>query len=189
MSEIVYEAAVYERTVKYRNFKGEERTVKLYFALDPIKLMRIIASVELKPNAKSGNPAKRDQPGEFTQEMQLKFITDLASDAAGTPSDDGESWEVFENFSETLAGKAFTTRLASSDADRREFADKVIMNPFRAFVNFAKEDSTNSPKEVAQLEEMLSKMERLFSVEPEKDETLEERRIRLAAELESLGNE
>lgn len=186
MSNLMYEASVYSRDVSYRNFNGEERNTTLYFALDPIKLMRLIASFNLKPNTKSKNPAKRDQPAEIGEDQQLKFVSDLASEAAGAPSDDGESWESFENFNDTLAGKAFLTRLASSDADRREFSHKVILDPFKAFVAFAKDDPSNSPKDVKQFDQMLDQMERIFSMEPNKDESLEDRKARLAAELAAL---
>ena len=37
MSQITYEASVYTRTVKYKNFKGEVNDTTLYFALDPIE--------------------------------------------------------------------------------------------------------------------------------------------------------
>ena len=59
-------------------------------------------------------------------------------------------------------GKAFLAKLAASDADRREFADKVIMDPFRAFIGYAVEDSGNSPADVKEFEQMLTKMEKLF---------------------------
>lgn len=187
MSELTYEASVYSRTVKYRNFNGKDQVANLYFALDPLKLMRLIASFNVKPNKKSNNPAVKNQPGEITDDQQLKFIQDLANEAAGWPSEDGESWETNTEFQESIAGKAFMTRLASSDADRREFAEKVILDPFRAFVAFAKEDPTNSPKEVAQFDKMLGDMERLFLGAVDKNESLEDRKARLAAELASLG--
>lgn len=189
MSQLTYEASVYSRDVKYRNFNGVEKEVTLYFALDPIKLMRLISGFEIKTDSKSGNPAKRGKPVEVSEDLQLKFVSDLAEAAAGTPSDDGESWESFADFNDTIAGKAFLTRLASSDKDRREFSERVILDPFRAFVQFAKDDETNSPKEVKQFEDMLVQMERLFVGTPNQDETLEERKARLAAELESLGDE
>ena len=47
MTNPIYEASVYQREVSYRNFKGVEKTTTLYFALDPLKLMEIIARIEL----------------------------------------------------------------------------------------------------------------------------------------------
>ena len=185
MSELIYEASVYSRTVAYKNFKGEENKVVLYFALDPLQLMQVIATFQPK-KVKSGNPARQGQAAEISDEEQLKFVRDLASRSAGSPSDDGESWELFEDFADSLAGKAFLTKLASSDGDRREFSEKVILDPFRAFVGFAKADVSNTPKDIQQFEQMLVQMENIFRMPEKKDETLEERRERLAAELAQL---
>lgn len=186
MSQLTYEASVYERTVKYRNFKGEEQTTKLYFALDPIQLMAAIASFVPKAS-KSKNPAKAAK-NEITDEDQIKFVRSLASKAAGFPSDDGESWEPFEDFENTIAGKAFLTQLVSSDGDREAFATKVILDPFRAFVGFAEADTSNTPKDVAQLKTMLGQLENVFVGAPQ-NETLEERRARLEAEMAALDEQ
>ena len=43
MSDQIYTASVYERTVKYTNFKGETRDATLTFALDPLQLLSVIA--------------------------------------------------------------------------------------------------------------------------------------------------
>lgn len=186
MSQLTYEASVYSRTVTYRNFKGVEQTAELTFALDPIQLMAAIASFNPK-TSKSRNPAKQGQP-EISDEEQIKFVQSLASKAAGFPSDDGESWEPFDNFENTIAGKAFLTQLVSSDKDRSEFAQQVILDPFRAFANFAEADKSNSPQDVANLRTMLTQLENVFSEGPPKDETLEERRARLEADLAALEN-
>jgi hypothetical protein len=185
MSELIYEASVYSRTVAYKNFLGEENKVILYFALDPLQLMQVIATFQPK-RVKSGNPARNGQAAEITDEDQLKFVRDLACRAAGTPSEDGETWEPFEDFSDSLAGKAFLTKLTSSDGDRKEFASKVILDPFRAFVSFAKADPSNTPKDVQQFEQMLVQMENIFKTPEPRDESLEERRARLAAELAAI---
>jgi hypothetical protein len=185
MSELVYEASIYARTINYRNFKGKEKSVRVQFALDPLQLMTFIAGFEPK-KVKSGNPARNGQPMEMSAEQQLTFVRDIAVKAAGNPSEDGESWIPFENFENDLAGKAFLTKLASSDGDRKEFAEVVILAPFRAFVHFAEADSSNSPTDVKQFTEMLTQMERIF-VAPEPDEeTLDERRARLMAEMRAL---
>jgi len=189
MSNTVYEAAVYTREVEYRNFNGEQKKATLHFALDPIQLMQVIASFAPKKNKKSGNPAQRGQDMEITDEEQLKFIRDLARKSAGEPSEDGETWHPFEDFDNTLAGKAFMTQLTSSDGDRKEFAEKVVLDPFRAFVNFAKNDPSNTPKDVQQFEKMLSQMENVFAAPEVRTETVEEKRARLAAELNSLSDE
>lgn len=185
MTDLIYEAAVYSRNVKYRNFQGEEKSVSLYFALDPLQLMSLIVSFDIK-TSKSGNPALRGKPMEVTDEQQLKFIRDLACHAAGSPSEDGETWTPFPDFTDSIAGKAFLTKLASSDGDRREFAEKVILAPFRAFVEFGRADVSNTPKDVQQFEVMLTQMENIFKMPEEKDETIDDRRNRLAAELALL---
>lgn len=187
MSQLVYEASVYSRTLTYKNFKGEENTVALYFALDPLQLLQMIAGFEPK-KVKSGNPARNGQVQELSGEEQLKFVRKIAVEAAGTPSEDGESWEPFEKFEESLAGKAFLTKLASSDGDRKEFAEKVILAPFRAFVGYASVDPTNSPKDVKQFTEMLGQIENIFRAPEAKEETLEERRARLIAEMNALDS-
>lgn len=185
MSELVYEASVYNRVVSYRNFKGQEKKVSLYFALDPLQLMTFIASFEPK-KIKSGNPARNGQNAEMSAEEQLKFVRNIAIKAAGTPSEDGESWTPFEGFEDDLAGKAFLTKLASSDGDRKEFAEVVILAPFRAFVQFANADESNSPADVKQFNEMLQQMENIFKAPEPAKETLEERRARLIAEMQAL---
>lgn len=191
MSEngLTYEASVYKRTVNYRNFKGEVKETELFFALDPIQLMQFIASFQPKKQSRSGNPAKKDEVSPITDEQQLKFVRDLAAKAAGFPSVDGESWEPYAEFTDSIAGKAFMTKLASSDADRKEFAQKVVLDPFQAFVNFAVADTSNDPKEMAQFKAMAAQLENIFQEKPTPDETLEDRRARLAAELASLGDE
>lgn len=185
MSQLTYEASVYTHTVKYKNFKGETNETTLYFALDPIQLMQTIAGFAPKAS-KSKNPAKQGQP-EISDEEQIKFVRGLAVKAAGFPSDNGESWEPFEDFENTIAGKAFLTSLVSSDDARKEFAEKVIVAPFQAFVGFASDDPSNSPKDVQQLKTMLSQLENVFVGKPE-NETLEERRARLQAEMAALDS-
>jgi hypothetical protein len=185
MSETVYSASVYTRTVTYTNFQGVEQSVQLYFALDPIQLLQFIAA--FKPKAtKSKNPAKQGDVA-LTDAEQIKLIRDLAQVSAGFPSDDGESWEPFENFNDSLAGKAFMTKLATSDEDRTEFAQKVVMDPFRAFVGFAKADKSNTATDVQNLERMLGQIESVFAP-ADKNESIEDRRARLEAELAAMQN-
>lgn len=185
MSNKIYEASVYSKKLSYRNFKGEDRDVVLYFALDPMELMQTIANFAPK-KVKSGNPARNGVDADISDADQLTFVRKLAIKSAGSPSEDGENWEPFEDFDNTLAGKAFLTRLISSDGDRRDFAEKVIMNPFRAFVDFAREDPSNTPKDIQQFDVMLGQMEKIFTVPaPGEDpaESIEDKRARLAAEL------
>lgn len=188
MSQPTYEAAVYTREVHYRNLKGVDSKATLHFALDPIALMQVMASVKIKAS-KSGNPALRNAATEITEEQQLKLILDLAAKAAGFPSDDGETWEPFYDFHDNIAGKAFMTKLTASDADRKEFAEKVVLAPFKAFVDFAAADPSNSPADVQQFKTMLVQMENVFKVQDKPAESAADKRARLAAELESLGDD
>lgn len=183
---LVYEAVVYTRTLAYRNFKGEVSETKLYFSLDPLTLMELIANFEPK-KVKSGNPA-RNGTAEVTPEQQLQFVRKIAVKSAGFPSDDGEAWEVFEDFEETLVGKAFLTKLSSSDGDRKEFAEVVLLAPFRAFVNFAKADPTNSPADMQMFEQQLKEMENIFKVPEAQELSIEDRRALLEAQLKDLGD-
>lgn len=183
----VYEASVYTRTVSYKNFKGELRTVELHFALDPLKLLQVIASFNPK-KSKSNNPARRGEL-EISDEQQVQFVRDLCIKAAGEPTADGEAWTPFPDFEETLAGQTFLTKLAASDGDRAEFAQKVILDPFRAYVRFAANDESNTPKDIQQFETMLKQLENIFAAKPEAEETYEDRRARLQRELEAMGNE
>ena len=185
MSELVYEASVYKQTVKYTNFKGETQEKELFFALDPIQLMQVIAGFTPKQNKRSGDPRKQNQEQSWTEEEQIKFVRDLASKSAGTPSDDGETWYPYEDFDKDLAGKAFLTKLVSSDADRKAFAEKVILDPFRAFVGYATADPSNAPKEIQQFKVMAEQLENVFT--ERSTESLEERRARLQAELEAMN--
>lgn len=186
MSTAVYEASVYSREVTYVNFNGETRTVKLFFALDPLQLLAAIANFNPK-TSRSANPAKRNQE-ELSDEAQIKFVRDICVRAAGEPTKDGEAWEPFPDFDSTLAGKAFLTKLSTSDGDRREFAEKVLLDPFRAFVNFAKADEGNSPADVQMFESTLKRLEGLFTFEQPTNESLDDRRARLAAELQRLND-
>lgn len=184
-SEIVYEASVYTRTVTYKNFNGETNTVQVFFALDPLELMTMIAGFNPK-KSRSNNPAQRGKEV-IDEGDQVKFVRDIAIKAAGTPSEDGETWEPFENFENTLVGKTFITKLASSDGDREEFAQKVLLDPFRAFVKFAEADPTNTKKDIQQFQQMVGQLERIFSAGATADETIEQKRERLAREMAELG--
>lgn len=186
MSQLTYEASVYSRTVKYTNFKGETNETTLYFALDPLSLMQFIAGFKPRKNKRSGDPRKQNEVEPITDDEQIKMVRDLANRAAGWPSDDGEVWEPFKDFDDSIAGKAFLTKLASSDADRKEFAEKVILAPFAAFVGYAEADPSNTPADVQQMKQMLGQLENLFREAPRPDETLEQRKERLAAELAAL---
>lgn len=168
---ITYQAAVYAKKLTYKNYHGEENSTTLYFSLDPLQLMQIISKIKPK-NTKSGNPAKRNAETEISEEDQLKLLRDLASQSAGIISQDGETWLPFDNFENTIAGKAFLTSLTSSDADRRAFSETVIIKPFAAFVNFAEADSSNTPGEVQELRIMLSQLERVFAQQGRKDDTV-----------------
>lgn len=192
MTDVIYEASVYSRVVKYTNFKGKTQETELFFALDPLQLMQVIAGFKPPKPKKSGNPAKQNEEVAITDEEQLKFVRDLCERSAGFPSDDGETWEPFENFADTIAGKAFLTKLASSDGDRREFTEKVILAPFRAFVEFATADPSNTQKDIQQFKRMLGQLENIFQEKADPEESLEDRRARLAAELAAIedpGNE
>lgn len=182
---MVYEASVFETEIMYKNFKGEEKKATLYFALDPMQLMEVISGYSPK-KIKSGNPALNGTEADMTEQEQIKLIRGLAAQAAGMPSDDGERWLPFENFQESISGKSFMLRLASSDETRRIFAEKVLLDPFRAYVNFARVDPANSPGDIKEFDDMLSKMERVFTVPDIKNESAEDRRARLQAELASL---
>lgn len=183
---ITYQASVYTRLVSYTNFKNETKEVRLYFALDPIQLLETIAALPTPKKTKSQNPAKQNETQDISEAQQIKLVRDLASKSAGFPSDDGESWEPMEDFGNTIAGQAFMTQMVSSDADRKEFSEKVLLDPFRAFVQFAEADTSNTPKEVQEMKQMLSQLENVFSEKPAPNETLEERRARLEADLAAL---
>lgn len=187
MSNLVYEASVYSQSIAYKNFKGEERNTTLYFALDPMQLLQAIAGYTPK-KIKSGNPALNGKDAEMSDEDQIKLVRDLASRAAGTPSEDGESWIPFEDFTDSIAGKAFMVKLVSSDEERRTFSEKVILDPFRAYIGYAMEDPSNSPKELTELKDMLAKMERIFKTPDPANESSEDRKARLLSELSQLDS-
>jgi hypothetical protein len=187
MSTMIYEASVYSREVSYRDYKGQDHTMTLYFALDPLQLLQAFATVETK-KIKSGNPALNGKVEALSEDVQLKLVRDLAIMSAGAPSDDGQYWESFPNFDESIVGKAFLTQLTASDGDRREFAEKVMLDPLRAFVAFAEADESNSPADVQMFRTQLNQVENIFKSSGKKDETLDERKARLAAELASLDS-
>jgi hypothetical protein len=186
MSDIYYEASVYSRVVNYKTPKGESNTIELHFALDPMALMEVLGKVTLKP-VKSGNPARRNETEDLEPDEQIKLIRDLASRAAGYWSEDGEEWIPIENFGNKIFGMAFLTKLTSSDGDRKEFSEKVLLDPFRAFVGYAESDASNSQVEIKGYKDMLAQMENIFKVPEAKDETLDEKKARLAAEMAALN--
>ncbi len=61
-----------------------------------------------------------------------------------------------------------------------------MLNPLRAFVEYAEADSSNTPAEVQEFRLMLSRMENLFKVPAVVPESLEARRARLQAEMDAL---
>lgn len=185
-SPIVYEASVFSSTVSYKNFLGEEKSVELNFSLHPLKLMHLISTFVPK-KIKSGNPARNGQV-EITDDQQIKFLQDVAKLAAGTASEDGENWLPYPEFETSLAGQAFLTKLTSSDGDRKEFSEKVLIDPFRAFVGFARVDSSNTAKDIQMLEGYLMQMENIFRVPEQPAETPAERRARLQAELDAISD-
>lgn len=186
---VSYEASIYSRDITYRNLNGETKTVPLTFLLDPLQLMSIIASVPMQ-KSKSKDPRKKGQDEGISEEAQIQLIRDLARRAAGFKSDDGETWEPFEDFDDQLAGKAFLTKLTASDADRKEFSERVILDPFRAFIDFARADESNNRSDIAELENYLAELEKLFTGAPDKPaETLAEKRARLAAEIAAIPDE
>lgn len=187
--KIIYTAAVYSSVVNYVNFKGEAQEVQCQFSMNPIQLMTIISKFQPK-KVKSGNPALNGQVEAMTDEQQLEIFRTIASRAAGEASEDGESWTPWINFEESLAGMAFMTKLASSDGDRKEFAEKVILDPIRAYVGYAVSDESNTEKDIKEFNDLLSQMEKLFLETPAKAaETPAERRARLQAELDATPDE
>lgn len=184
MTNPVYEAAIYSREVTYKNLKGEEKTVEVNFALDPIQLLELIARQPVTTKSRSKDPRKQGTE-EVDDGRMFAFLREIADISAGEPSWDGEQWLPIPNFSTLLAGKAFITKLTSSDADRQEFIEKVMLAPFAAFVEYAKDDPTNSKEEIAKFEGMLAQFKRIFSVSSA-DETLEARKARLAIEMAEL---
>lgn len=185
VDKIIYEAAVYSRNISYRNFKGEELEQEVFFSLDPLKLMAFIARFDFGgKKSRSGNPAVRAQEEEPTVEDQLNFVREIACLSAGFPSEDGYRFDPFEDFEKTIVGRAFLTKLAASDADRKEFAELVILDPFRAFVGFAKADPSNDQAEIKSYEEMVTKMQNVLLGKSE--ETLAQRKARLEAEMAEL---
>lgn len=186
MSNPVYESSVYSQSVTYKNFQGVEKTQVLYFALDPLKLMELVSGLKTKTPKKSGNPALKNKPVEITNEEQLRFLRELAVKSAGVPSEDGEEWYTFDGFENSIVGKAFLAKLTASDSDRREFSEKVVLDPFRSFVAFAVADPSNSQEDIKTFRQLLAEAEKTFTVPTERNESIEERRSRLAAEMAAL---
>jgi hypothetical protein len=187
MAPMIYEASVYTQQISYRNFKGENKIANLHFALDPLQLLAALSAYTPK-KIKSGNPALNGKEAEITEEEQIKMVRDLAQRSAGSPSEDGESWIPFEDFTDSIAGKAFLTKLVSSDQDRRDFSEKVILDPFRAFCAYFEADGSNSDKEVKEMNAMLAKVENVFKTPEPNSETPEDRKAKLLAQLAEIDD-
>lgn len=184
-STITYEATVYSRDITYRNLHGETKTVNLTFALSPIDLMAVVSRIPTN-KSKSRDPRKAGQNEGITDEQRITLVQDLAAKSAGFISENGETFSPWEGFANDIVGQAFLTKLVSSDADRQEFAEKVILAPFRAFVDYARADESNSAKDIQEIEGYLAELEKAFSPDAKPAETNAERRARIQAELAAL---
>ncbi len=185
MAQIVYNAVYHTEEVSYTNLNGESRIAELKFLMHPMTLLSVFADIPDR-KIKSGNPSLNGKSADISESQQIKLVQDLAGRAAGIPSSDGESWIPFENFEKHVSGHAFLTKLATSEKVRKDFSDKVILAPFRAFVGYAEADPSNSPKEVKDLKDTLTKMENTFKVADPSNETPEELKAKLQAQLAAL---
>lgn len=185
---ITFETTLFTHQVNYKNTRGEEKQVVLEFCLNPIKLLELVASFQTPRKTRSANPAKAN---EISDEQQIKFLRRLAVAAAGWASEDGESFEPFPEFEEQFAGQAFLTELLTSDSLRAEFSEVVMLRPFRTFVQFAAADPNNSKKDVQLFETQLAQLENIFKTgaETKPEETIEDRRARLEAELAAMSSD
>ena len=178
----VYISSVYSTEVHYVNFLGEKKTKTVSFALDPVALLTNISNLDAYEK-ESANRAQRRAGVEvgLSQAGSIDLIRELASQAAGYASEDGENWDRDYDFRDSVAGAAFLTYLGTSEEARFEFAENVFIKPFEAFVEFAKANPSNSPAEIKVLDDNLQALRGAFT--KGSTETLEERKARLKAEL------
>ena len=116
---------MYNKTVTYKDYKGNTRTEDFYFNLHKAEL------VELELSTKGGLTVMMDRIIAAQDNATLfKIFKDLVSKSYGVLSDDGRKFvknqEVLDDFMQTEAYSIIFSELATNEEAAAEFFNNVI---------------------------------------------------------------
>ena len=116
---------MYNKTVTYKDYKGNTRTEDFYFDLNKAEL------VELELSTKGGLTVMMDRIIAAQDNATLfKIFKDLVSKSYGVLSDDGRKFvknqEVLDDFMQTEAYSIIFSELATNAEAAAEFFNNVI---------------------------------------------------------------
>ena len=116
---------MYNKTVTYKDYKGNTRTEDFYFNLNKAEL------VELELSTKGGLTVMMDRIIAAQDNTTLfKIFKDLVSKSYGVLSDDGRKFvknqEVLDDFMQTEAYSIIFSELATNEEAAAEFFNNVI---------------------------------------------------------------
>ena len=116
---------MYNKTVTYKDYKGNTRTEDFYFNLNKAEL------VELELSTKGGLTVMMDRIIAAQDNATLfKIFKDLVSKSYGVLSDDGRKFvknqEVLDDFMQTEAYSIIFSKLATNAEAAAEFFNNVI---------------------------------------------------------------
>lgn len=116
---------MYNKTVTYKDYKGNTRTEDFYFNLNKAEL------VELELSTKGGLTVMMDRIIAAQDNATLfKIFKDLVSKSYGVLSDDGRKFvknqEVLDDFMQTEAYSIIFSELATNEEAAAEFFNNVI---------------------------------------------------------------
>ena len=116
---------MYNKTVTYKDYKGNTRTEDFYFNLNKAEL------VELELSTKGGLTVMMDRIIAAQDNATLfKIFKDLVSKSYGVLSDDGRKFvknqEVLDDFMQTEAYSIIFSELATNAEAAAEFFNNVI---------------------------------------------------------------
>ena len=129
---------MYNKTVTYKDYKGNTRTEDFYFNLNKAEL------VELELSTKGGLTVTMDRIIAAQDNPTLfKIFKDLVSKSYGVLSDDGRKFiknqEVLDDFMQTEAYSIIFSELATNAEAAAEFFNNVI--PQKLAKELAEEES------------------------------------------------
>ena len=121
---------MYIKTIKYKDYSGNEREEEFYFNLNSAELMEM----ELSVNGGYDQLVKKISNTQNTAEL-IKLFKELILKAYGERSLDGKSFlkkdpstgrPLYEEFEQTAAYPVLFMELATNDEAAAEFVNKII---------------------------------------------------------------
>lgn len=143
---------MYIKTIKYRDYSGNEREEEFYFNLNTAELMEM----ELSVNGGYDQLVKKISNTQNTAEL-IKLFKELILKSYGERSLDGKSFlkkdlttgrPLYEEFEQTAAYPVLFMELATNDQAAAEFVNKVIPADAAEAVEKAKAEETTVIKPV-----------------------------------------